>query len=57
MIKPNWIALLRLNSITSWIALEVWLFCEYFHIPLGRFGPFVFGVMMGQKGKRKEQSK
>ena len=48
----NWTALMRLNSITSWMALEVILFCDYFGISLGRFAPHVFGVMMGKKGIR-----
>lgn len=34
------------------MALEVWLFFEYFQLPLGRFAPFIFGLMMGKSGKR-----
>ena len=30
----------------------IWLFTETFGIPLGRFAPFVFGRMIGKKGKR-----
>ncbi len=50
--KPNWIALMKLNSLKSWIAMEIFCFCDRFAIPMGRLGPFLFGVMMGQKGRR-----
>lgn len=48
----NWAALMKPNRVTSWLALEVWLFCERFNIPLGRLAPHVFGIMMGKKGTR-----
>lgn len=51
-VKPNWVAVMRLNSLISWLALEVWLFCEYCGMSGKRFSPWLFGVMMGKKGRR-----
>lgn len=51
----NWIALMKQNRVSSWIAYEVWCFFEYFNLfrlMPNSFAPYVFGVMMGQKGTR-----
>jgi hypothetical protein len=50
--RPKWVVLMKMNSLKSWIAMEIFCFCDYFHIPMGRFGPYLFGVMIGQSGKR-----
>jgi hypothetical protein len=50
--KPNWTALMKPGEVKSWLALELWLFCERFGLSLGRFAPTVFGWMVGAKGKR-----
>lgn len=52
----NWTALMQ-SSISSWVALEIWLFCECFHISLGRFAPHIVGIMMGGKGNLVKEAK
>ena len=32
----------------------VWNLSEYFHINLGKYAPYIFGKMIGSKGKRVE---
>lgn len=32
--------------------LAIWEIAEYFYIDLGTFAPYVFGKMIGRKGKR-----
>ncbi|HXH70471.1 MAG TPA: hypothetical protein VNI60_09095 [Pyrinomonadaceae bacterium] len=34
------------------IATIIWNCSEFFGVGLGRFAPFVFGKMIGSKGKR-----
>ena len=41
-----------MKDIKKIIGKEIWIFSETYHIPLGRFGPIVFGWMIGSKGKR-----
>jgi len=44
------------EPITSFIAQKIgyfiWSFSEIFKIPLGKFTPYIFGMMVGSKGKR-----
>lgn len=39
----------------KWIAAQIWDFSEYWHIPLGRFAPTIFGLMIGRKGHRRDK--
>lgn len=39
------------------IAKEIWDFCEFYNLPLGRLAPHVFGWMVGCKGKRIDNRK
>lgn len=41
---------LRDNRRSFWAI--VWDFCEYWHISLGSFAPWVFGQAIGRKGKK-----
>ena len=41
-----------MNKIKKWVGKEIWIFCEMFHIPLGRLAPIVFGWMIGCKGRK-----
>lgn len=34
----------------KWIYKTIWNLSEFFGISLGRFAPYVFGKMIGQKG-------
>lgn len=34
------------------IASLVWCTSEYLHLPLGRFAPVVFGLMVGARAKK-----
>lgn len=36
-----------------WLATQIWDWSEFYHVPLGRFAPTVFGLMIGSKGRRK----
>jgi hypothetical protein len=47
----NWKALREPGNLISWLALQAWCFCEYFQIPLGSWGPRLFGLMVGRSGK------
>lgn len=38
----------------KWLAKELWLFCEWAGINLGRLAPHVFGLMIGCKPKKVE---
>jgi hypothetical protein len=38
--------------IRQWLAKQLWNFSEWSGIGLGRFAPYVFGLMIGRKGKR-----
>lgn len=33
----------------------IWDLSEFYHIPLGRFAPYVFNKMIGSKGKKLKQ--
>ena len=48
----SWITLMRENSLVSWLAFEVWNLSENLNIPLGRFAPMVFGLMIGRTPHR-----
>ncbi len=43
----NWTALMKVDSVLSWLACEVWLLSERTGIPLGPLAPHVFGLMLG----------
>jgi hypothetical protein len=44
-----------MSKMWQWVWFQVWEFSEFFRLPLGRFAPWVFNQMMGQKGKIKER--
>jgi len=35
-----------------WVFKQIWDFCEYWEISLGRFAPYIFGGMVGKWPKR-----
>ena len=43
---------MRYSKTTQWIGKFIWDFTGFYHIPLGRFAPIVFGWMIGSPGKR-----
>ena len=40
-----------ISSIKTFIGSCIWNFSEYFHVPIGKYAPIVFGWMINSKGK------
>lgn len=37
----------KIKNVKQWLATQVWNFCEFWDISLGKYTPHIFGCMIG----------